>query len=700
MEDRYIGKMLDGRYEILSVLGVGGMAVVYKAKCHRLNRMVAVKILKPELAEDDEIRRRFHDESQAVGMMSHPNIVNVYDVSQSEGVEYMVMELIEGITLKQYMSRRGGTLNWREGLHFMNQILQALKHAHSKGIIHRDIKPQNIMVLRDGSVKVADFGIARIKDSQHTMTQEALGSVHYISPEQAKGSEIDGRSDIYSAGVVLYEMLTGRLPFQGESPVAVALQHINCVPQPPRELNAEIPTGMEQIIMKAMAPDRELRYLDADDMLADLEAFRKNPAMLFPYEDLWTLSGLNVAIQNTVAAGETEDEPTKKVNVAAAPQPVQPPQNEPENDGEDEDEEDEEEEDTSRRTMLIIGGVVAAILIVIALIFRMVWPFFSDLLQPGAVYQVPELRGMTRAEAQEMIFNNHDLSGHFTITISEEAAYNEQYDPGDIILQDPVGGTTTKEEVTEIKVVINSESAEQSETMYMPDILGENYETWAATLSAEYRVTVKYVSQYSDSVEEGRIIATDPVANSEIHEGDKVTLTYSKGAKVNTITMLNLLNMTQEEAERTIRGLGLAVGDVIAVDSEKATGLVVAQSIKGGDMVSPGTKVNLQISGGITETEEEEPDEPVQIQPVEPSKPEPEPEPEKPDQQDETHVILIRMPANRSRESVITVTVNGKSYFSKNVGVDENVVRVNYSGTIESATVTVDGSDYRDFTIE
>lgn len=285
--DEYIGKMLDDRYEILDVLGVGGMAVVYKAKCHRLNRLVAVKMLKPELAEDEEIRSRFHDESQAVAMMSHPNIVNVYDVNQTEGIEYIVMELIEGITLKQYMKKRGTALNWREALHFSTQIFQALKHAHSRGIVHRDIKPQNIMVLRDGSVKVADFGIARISDSQRTMTSETLGSVHYISPEQAKGSDIDGRSDLYSAGVVLYEMLTGRLPYEGDSAISVALQHINSIPLSPRELVEDIPVGMEQITMKCMAPNRDLRYNNAEEVLADLEAFRKNPDIVFPYENPW-----------------------------------------------------------------------------------------------------------------------------------------------------------------------------------------------------------------------------------------------------------------------------------------------------------------------------------------------------------------------------------------------------------------------------
>ena len=255
--DNMIGKLLDNRYELKEVIGTGGMAVVYKAQDHRLNRSVAVKILKSDLAEDAEFRRRFRDESQAVAMLSHPNIVSVYDVSRGE-IEYIVMELIDGITLKQYMQRRG-KLNWREALHFITQIMRGLGHAHSRGIVHRDIKPQNVMILRDGSVKIADFGIARLESAQQTMTQQALGSVHYISPEQAKGDRTDARSDIYSAGVVLYEMLTNRLPFEGDSAVSVAIQHLSSVPLSPCEIDPTVPEALEKICMKAMASDIEKR---------------------------------------------------------------------------------------------------------------------------------------------------------------------------------------------------------------------------------------------------------------------------------------------------------------------------------------------------------------------------------------------------------------------------------------------------------
>ena len=220
--DKYIGRLLDNRYEILDVIGTGGMAVVYRARCHRLNRLVAIKILKEEYSQDEEFRRRFHAESQAVAMLNHPNIVSVYDVSTNGDADYIVMELVDGITLKQYIERRGGYLNWKESLHFAMQIAKALEHAHNQGIVHRDIKPHNVMILKNGSAKVTDFGIARIMSSQSTLTKEALGSVHYISPEQAKGGRVDNRSDLYSLGVVMYEMLTGRPPYDGESPVAVA----------------------------------------------------------------------------------------------------------------------------------------------------------------------------------------------------------------------------------------------------------------------------------------------------------------------------------------------------------------------------------------------------------------------------------------------------------------------------------------------
>ena len=318
--DRYIGRLLDNRYEILEIIGAGGMAVVYKARCHRLNRLVAIKILKDENLEDDDFRRRFHDESRAVAMLGHPNIVSVYDVSSNDEQDYIVMELIDGITLKQYLEQKG-KLNWKQTLHFATHIAKALEHAHSRGLVHRDIKPHNVMVLKNGAVKVADFGIARLMESDNTMTKEAIGSVHYISPEQAKGSRVDNRSDLYSLGVVMYEMITGKTPFDGDSPVAVAIQHINGGAPRPSTIEPSIPKGLEQIIMKAMAHDLPDRYINATAMLRDLEEFRNNPNITFvtmpqaPQMERRSDLHLRPAVQSVDVKEESEQEvsvPTRK----------------------------------------------------------------------------------------------------------------------------------------------------------------------------------------------------------------------------------------------------------------------------------------------------------------------------------------------------------------------------------------------------
>ena len=417
--NQYIGKMLDNRYEILDVIGVGGMAVVYKAYCHRLHRFVAIKVLKKDLASDAEFRRRFHEEAQAVAMLSHPNIVSVYDVSKGDDLDYIVMELIDGITLKQYMQKKDGRLNWRESLYFITQIVRALGHAHSRGIIHRDIKPQNIMVLRDGSVKVADFGIARIMSAaQNTMTQEALGSVHYISPEQARGDRPDARSDIYSSGVVLYEMLTGRLPFEGESAVSVAIQHLSSIPLAPREINPDIPEQLELICMKAMAPDLEHRYQSADAMIADLEAFRKNPEVEMKFD----LSDLRP---------EENDEPTRTIRTMPSHTvtiPVhQPERNYPRR----ERDEDEEPRHTGsgKRGVLVSAVTVAAVAVVIVL-FKTILGSFA----PAVVdqYQVPDLYDMTIEEAE----NDPRIEGVFEIQ-KAGSEFSADVPEGHILRQDP-----------------------------------------------------------------------------------------------------------------------------------------------------------------------------------------------------------------------------------------------------------------------
>ena len=429
-KDPYIGKMLDNRYEILERIGTGGMAIVYKAKCHRLNRLVAVKILKSDLAQDEDFRRRFNAESQAVAQLSHPNIVSVYDVSKGGDIEYIVMELIDGITLKQYMEKRG-QLNWRESLHFITQIMRGLSHAHSRGIVHRDIKPQNVMVLRDGSVKVADFGIACLENAAQTLTQEALGSVHYISPEQARGDRTDARSDIYSAGVVLYEMLTGRLPFEGDSAVSVAIQHLSSVPLAPREVNPDIPEQLELICMKAMAPDLEKRYPSADAMIADLEAFRKNP-------------GVNLDFELSDLRPEETDEPTQKLRSAVPPQLHRQGREPSYERGRRWEEDRYEDEQPSRlsggKKIALIGGGAVVVVVVLFFLFRAIFASFV----PAApdTYTVPKLVGMTEEQANEQA---SVADGTFQVVVAGTEASDAAV--GEIVRQDPEPDTEKKGEL-------------------------------------------------------------------------------------------------------------------------------------------------------------------------------------------------------------------------------------------------------------
>ena len=393
--DKYIGRLLDNRYEILEVIGSGGMAVVYKARCHRLNRLVAIKVLKDDFLGDKEFRDRFHGESQAVAMLSHPNIVAVYDVSTSLSgdVDYIVMELIEGITLKQYMEKKG-ILNWKETLHFAIQIAKALEHAHSRGVVHRDIKPHNVMVLKNGAVKVADFGIARMMSEGNTLTKEALGSVHYISPEQAKGGRVDSRSDIYSLGVVMYEMMAGRPPYEGESPVSVAIQHINGGAVAPSTLNPNIPRGMEQIILRAMAHEIENRYVSATQMLTDMDEFRKNPEILFHY----STPALDEAMKLRKPALVLDPMPRRQERASkspaakpaptpapAKPRPIRQAESKPQSSG---------NKKSGKASPVAIVAIIMCGLVIIALLGALIWTVVKNV---GSGFQrmvdVPTLKG-------------------------------------------------------------------------------------------------------------------------------------------------------------------------------------------------------------------------------------------------------------------------------------------------------------------
>ena len=550
--DKYIGRLLDGRYEILEVIGTGGMAVVYKARCHRLNRLVAIKILKDDYLQDEEFRRRFHSESQAVAMLSHPNIVSVYDVSSSITADYIVMELIDGITLKQYMEKKG-ILNWKETLHFAIQIGKALEHAHSRGIVHRDIKPHNVMVLKNGSVKVTDFGIAHMMSQSNTLTKEALGSVHYISPEQAKGGRVDSRSDIYSLGVVMYEMMSGRPPYDGESPVAVAIKHINGGAVMPSTLNPNIPGGLEQIIMHAMAVDPGERYVSATKMLADMDAFRRDPGMLFDYN----VPPLDAVIRmqkpplvldperpKTQAQRDVQRKTGAAAGAAAAGAAARRRQNAIPYNQERRRKAKEEERRSNVATIAIIAcSAVMVLAIIIALLVFLRDGFGT---KPELV-TVPNLLGMNFEELKK------DPTFPFELQINKKE-YNEEYPEGQIYNQNPTAGTEiAKGNIIAVDVSLGATPEIKTMPNLVPGWKQKEAEEMLGTLLLD--LNIKIDESYNNDVPAGEIIKTEPAAGTPLSTGQDVTLYVSLGVEPGV--MPNLVEKTREVAEELMNAPAL-----------------------------------------------------------------------------------------------------------------------------------------------
>ena len=567
--DNYIGRLLDNRYEIIESIGTGGMAAVYKARCHRLNRMVAIKVLKDELSVDAEFRRRFHAESQAVAMLSHPNIVNVYDVSHSENIDYIVMELIEGLTLKQYMQEKGA-LNWREALHLSTQIAKALEHAHGRGIIHRDIKPHNIMILKDGTVKVTDFGIARVSSAQNTLTREALGSVHYISPEQAKGGKIDYRSDIYSLGVVMYEMLTGQTPYDGETPVAVAIKHINAQAELPRTLNAQIPVGLEQITMHAMAADLEKRYENATEMLADLDEFRRNPNINFLEEV--------ASVQQAAVVSATSVPQIRTVAKKAASRANGSKRSRSGNSG----------------GAALVAGVICIVLALLFIGYFLYAFIFADILHKTEEVEVPNFIGLVAEQIDPARYPN------LTIDIAEWRN-SEVIEMGKVIDQEPEHSRMVKSGAS-VKLIVSS--GPSTDTMRdLINYMEQNARTILDNLGLDLQINV--ISEPSDVISEGAIIRTEPAAQAQLTKGQTVTLVVSSGTGTKYVPVPELVGMDVDAARQTLDDLGLHCS-VRYVDADETEGTVVFQSIKQMEQVKEGTTINLQISNGPPIEEEDD----------------------------------------------------------------------------------------------
>ena len=580
--DKYIGKMLDNRYEIFEKIGTGGMAVVYRAKDHRLNRFVAVKIMKEELAEDEEFRRRFRAESQAVAMLSHPNIVSVYDVSRTGNIEYIVMELIEGITLKQYINRKG-LLTWKETLHFTTQIVKALSHAHSRGIVHRDIKPHNIMILKDGTVKVTDFGIARLISNQNTMTQEAIGSVHYISPEQAKGAQVDARSDLYSTGVVMYEMLTSRLPFVGDSPVAVAIQHINAVPLMPREINPDIPLGMEEICMHAMEANLNRRYSSAEEMLSDLEEFRKNPAVVFGYGAMGKLDGSVDGVSD-----DTEIVPTPLPVKKEPSAPIKTPAHKA---AEMTASEYRRNRRKAGRTGVMVGVVI--VLLFAVLLFTFMWKFFlKDIFNPTTeMMEIPSFVGKTYSAVQ----NDPEYKDVFEFDV--DYVVDDSVAVGKIVEQSPKAGTQHAVTESGIRISLKVASEEEAEEL-MPDLSNLDYRE-ATNLIGKLNSLIKVETrmEYSDTVAENLVISQIPAKNEPIYDGTTIYITYSLGPEQKTTTVPEVTGISMTSAIKRLQSKNLLY-KVTYEDSDQPVDQVLYQNYEPGEEVPEYTEITLSCSNG------------------------------------------------------------------------------------------------------
>ena len=590
--DKYIGRLLDNRYEILEVIGTGGMAVVYKARCHRLNRLVAIKILKDDFLEDEEFRRRFHSESQAVGMLTHPNIVSVYDVSTSITLDYIVMELIDGITLKQYMEKKG-VLNWKETLHFAIQIAKALDHAHSRGIVHRDIKPHNVMVLKNGSVKVTDFGIARMMSKGNTLTKEALGSVHYISPEQAKGGRVDNRSDLYSLGVVMYEMMSGRPPYDGESPVSVAIQHINGGAVMPSTLNPNIPGGLEQIIMKAMAHEPANRYTTATQMLSDLDEFRKDPAILFDYN----IPPIDAVIKMPKPAVEVE-QPKPKTTAEQAERRVKtddratgvvqrrqtPPQRRRTAPSAQQKKSAEEEKSNKITTIAIIS--CAAVMVLAIVVFLIV------LLTSGTAkkVEVPNLLGLVYENISK---DQYD----FNIKVELEI-YDDEHDAGVIIGQNPAAGGEVVKNGT-VRVTVSKGKANGS--VVMPNLSGKTLVEAKAELDAlKLNLQIKTVQQHNETVAAEHVISANVETGAQLQLGQEIILYVSMGTEIKSSTMPDIVGDKKESALTILKSQNLELDIVIneVFDSKVAAGIVISTDPATGGELEAGQTVTINVSKG------------------------------------------------------------------------------------------------------
>ncbi len=554
--DKYIGRILDDRYEIIELIGSGGMANVYKALCHRLNRYDAVKIMRDDTAANTELRRRFRAESQAVAMLSHPNIVSVYDVSHNDDVEYIVMELIDGITLKQYLQKKS-VLDPSEVLNFSIQIAKALEHAHSKGIIHRDIKPQNIMLLKDGMIKVADFGIASLESDIEENNGETVGSVHYIAPEQARGQAPDARSDIYSLGIVMYEMLTGRLPYVGASDVEVAVKHMNTDPVSPRDIVPDIPEELERICLKAMDSDINERYQTAGELLNDLEQYKTQSLAAHVLED------------SEAVLIDSDEQPRRRA-----------------------------QRSRRSRKIALSSGILAVLLFVIIGFVFLNGYFLKDLFSDPVKVKVDNFVG----RYYEDVINDKDYKKIYDFKVTFKVDLEHEY--GIILSQSPEAERSKTVSDKNSKIVVELVCAaetvdEEKRLLKVPDIVNHEREE-AISMIQDAGFTYSLEQAPSDSITKGYVISTDPVAGAAADEGSEIKIIISTGPQTVMTTVPQLKGLSKDAAIAKIESSNLSIGNISSAESELDAGTVIEQNVAANTKVEEHTKISITISSGPT----------------------------------------------------------------------------------------------------
>lgn len=561
--ENYVGKRLEGRYEIQEIVGVGGMSVVYKAYDSVDDRVVAVKILKEEFSGDADFVRRFKNESKAIAVLSHPNIVRVYDVSFGEKLQYIVMEYVDGITLKEYIQKQK-IITWNDAVFFTNQILRALQHAHDKGIVHRDIKPQNIILLPSGDIKVTDFGIARFSRTEtNTLTDDAIGSVHYISPEQAKGELTDERADIYSLGAVLYEMLTGTVPFEADSAVSVALMQVNQEPKRPTQINPDIPPGLEQICFHAMQKNPEDRYQTATEMLLDIEEIAANPAATFDYSYFVDKSPTKYVPR----AGARVTEEGAGTAEESTPAP----------------------DDRGRKKKVIIGTVLGVLLLIGAVAGLIVWLTQEINVQ---TYTVENFVGQ--------YYDDIVSNGSYKYEIVAQYEETDEYDVGVVIAQNPDAG----EKVTEgTKITLTV--AQSDDNISVPNCYNLTLEKAQEVLES-YNLThysTSYIS--SETVEDGKVVYTSPKASTVVSADEEIVIYVSSGPSTTTketIVIPSVEGLAQSDAQSVLSAAGFTNVSVKTEDSTTAKGVVLSQSPAAGVSAAADESIIIVVSTGVTTT--------------------------------------------------------------------------------------------------